>query len=69
MSKKTYSGLAVTFVPFNGTNIIRASTACSIISVTYYIKTSASSCDTETYEDGLEIGYSNDWNAAPPEDA
>ena len=70
MAKQNYDGLKVEFLPIEGTNVIRTSTACSIISVAYYIKTwGQTTCETETYEEGLEVGYSLDWNAEPPDDA
>ena len=68
MVKKAYDGLNVVFVPVKAEDIIvTSSTACEPISVQYYIQNLESSeCDTEDYEEGLEIGKSINWNQAPP---
>lgn len=69
MNKKAYNGLAVRFVPIDGASIITES-VCVIVTVQYYVQTyGGSECETETYEEGLQEGYSYNWTLEPPPDA
>lgn len=64
MSKESYMGLAVTFIPMDGANIITESGPCSIISVQYYVNQYGwGECDTEGTPGGDE--YSYNWNRVP----
>ena len=66
MLKKNYEGLDVAFVPITGVDIITAS-ACTVISVQYYVgREGFSKCDTEG--EGESEGYSYNWNMIPTDE-